>query len=131
MKIKKVLSILFLVSFFSFVIFIAIDGYLNMMEIEKNGITSIGRYISRKDYPKSSANYFVFYVDGKRIKYNIGNEPSVFYRNLGKFYKIKYLKKYNGSMQPLLDQEVTDTAAILEAGFPIEEVRKRLRNQHK
>lgn len=131
MEIKKLLSRIFvylsLVAFFTMLIL----GYLGKYDVENSKKMTIGRYVSQKNYPKTQSNYFVLYIKNERFRLNGGRTPRGFSKNIGKFYRIKYSINQEIIIRPLFDQEITDTAAILEAGFPIEEVRKRLRNQHK
>ena len=131
MSSRKLISRILLTGVVCIISIIAILGYCRSYDINNSNNFTIARYVSYRSYPKSESNYFVFYRNNKRLRVNAGRAPEGFPRNLGRFYRIKYSKKYEEVIRPLFDQEVTDTAAILEAGFPIEEVRKRLRNQHK
>ena len=99
-----------------------IKGYKIKHDLEKNGKITIGKYVSRKNYPKSTKNYFIFYQNGKKNKANGGRSPGGFTENIGKFYKIVYSERYIGKINALFDQEVKDTVLILKAGFKLEDI---------
>ena len=99
-----------------------IKGYIIKYDIENNGQVSIGKYVSQDNWGKGETNYFVYYVNGKKLKGNGGRSPIGFYKNTGKFYKILYSKKYLGHLKAFFDQEVVDTTNILKAGFKKEEI---------
>lgn len=99
-------------------------GYLVNSDLDNYGKESIGRFVSYRKHAKSADYNFTFYIDGKKYKENAGRMPKGFRANRGKFYKIIYSEKYKGSFRVFIDQEVTDTLKILEAGFSNEEIRK-------
>jgi hypothetical protein len=112
-KIYKFIFILMLVG----VIWIIVRGIQLKSNIEEHGIVSVGKYVSYKDYPKTEANYFAFYIDGVKYRDDVGRLPIGFRENLGKFYKIIYSTKYKGNMKVFTDEQITDSLKILEAGF--------------
>lgn len=79
--------------------------------------------MSQDNWGKGETNYFVYYVEGKQFNGNGGRSPIGFYKNIGKFYKISYSKKYLGHLKAFFDKEITDTTAILKAGFKKEELK--------
>jgi hypothetical protein len=123
---------------YTFIIVILIIGFLNYdvykdysmrKEVSLNGKITVAMYLLRKKSNKfSSLHYFLFYLKNTKHKV-IGREvPNDFHKNIGKFYKIKYLEKYSEVIHPLLDQEVTDTSEILKAGFSMDEVLNKRKN---
>jgi len=106
------------ISFFIFLTILICRSYYMNYQIEKYGQIIIGKYVSHKSYPKSQENYFIYYINAKRVKnYAIDNISPDFKHNIGKFYKIKYLDKYPDAIHPIYKEEVTDTIEILKAGF--------------
>jgi len=93
-----------------------IKVYIIKYDVENNGHVSIGKYVSQDNWGKGETNYFVYYVEGKQFQGNGG-------QSLVKFYKISYSKKYLGHLKAFFDQEITDTTAILKAGFKKEELK--------
>lgn len=91
-------------------------------DTENRGKMTIGKYVSHDGWGKGDLNYFVYYVDGKRFSANGGRAPQGFSNNIGKFYRIQYSQKYI-SINAFFDQEVTDSIAILKAGFSEEDIK--------
>lgn len=120
---KNKISKIVLITIVLLVLSLIITGIIRGYDIEKNGKITIGKYISQKNYPKTQTNFFVYYINGVKFKHNGGRTPRGFSKNIGKFYKIKYSIKYIGVITPLLNDEVTDTIAILNAGFTKEDLR--------
>lgn len=119
-KISKYLLILGLIFFIGFLV----KGHYEGVDFRKNLKIGIGKYTARRNYPKTSANFFVYYIKGKKYRHNVRRMPIEFYsNNLGKFYRIKYSEKYVDMIIVLFDQEVTDTVAILEAGFSVKDIK--------
>lgn len=118
-RVSKIVLLFLILGILCLIIVGNIRGY----DIEKNGKITIGKYVSQKNYPKTQTNFFIFYINGVKHKYNGGRVPKGFSKNIGKFYKIKYSTKYKGAIEPLIDQEITDTLAILQAGFARKDIR--------
>jgi hypothetical protein len=109
-----------------FFIYSLVKGHYEGEDFRKNSKDGIGRYVARRNYPKTNVNFFAYYVDGTRRRVSYGDLPKKFYKaNIGKFYKIKYAEKYEDMIIVLLDQEVTDTVAILKAGFSSKDLKKK------
>lgn len=120
---KNKILILILALGVTFVIYSISKGYLIKYDIEKNGKVSIGKFVIQDNYGKGQLNYFIFYINGKEYKGNGGRSPEGFSKNTGKFYKILYSEKYKGHLKALFDEQVTDTLAILKAGFSKHEIK--------
>lgn len=117
-KISKIFVIIFIIC----VIGLMINGYIKKYDVENNGKSSIGKYTLHDSWGKGEANYFIFHINGKKYKGNGGRAPQGFKENIGKFYKIIYSEKYQKTVQAFFNEEVTDTTAILKAGFAKEDL---------
>jgi hypothetical protein len=116
------------ISFFIGLIIMVVNFYNRKYSIEKDGKIIIGKYVYRDKWGKVRSDYFIYNVDDKKYRASSGDSPAGFRENIGKFYKIKYLDKYPDVIYPLYDQEVTDTSEILKAGFSIDEVLNKRKN---
>jgi hypothetical protein len=112
-----VISITFLLLFFTFFIFSIVSGHMIRKDIELNGINSIGKYSSHRSWGKGENNYFSFIVEGVRYKGIVEEAPEDSIKNIGKFYRIRYSKRFKGNLNAFFDQEVKDTIEIVNAGF--------------
>nr|WP_199002863.1 hypothetical protein [Flavobacterium sp. ASV13] len=119
---KNKILVLILASAFTFFIYSLTRGYMIKYDVEKNGKISIGKFVLQDNYGKGQLNYFIFYINGKKYKEDGGRSPEGFSENIGKFYKIIYSEKYQGHIKALFNEQVTDTTAILKAGFSREEL---------
>lgn len=115
---NKILALILILAF-TFFAYSIVKGYMMKYDIEKNGKISVGQFVSQDNYGKGQLNYFIFYINGERYKANGGRSPEGFSKNIGQFYKILYSEKYNGHIKALFNEQVTDTVAILKAGFSI------------
>jgi hypothetical protein len=107
--------------------FILNDLYLKN-KTKKNGIDIIVKFDSVQKLPKRSYYYFSYYIETKKISTCNSGLKELFEFNAisvtpNKFYKAKRSK--NDSKMIIVDQneQVTDTVAILEAGFSIEDIK--------
>ncbi|MBD3583914.1 hypothetical protein [Flavobacterium selenitireducens] len=92
--------------------------YKRKFEIEDSGETIIGKYVLCKSYPKTGRHYFIININYKYYKlYSSKNLPADFKNNIGKFYRIKYLRKYPDIIFPIFESAVIDTSVILNSGF--------------
>ncbi|MFP9112298.1 hypothetical protein ACLI1A_00010 [Flavobacterium sp. RHBU_3] len=123
-KKPKVIPITVVLGIVCLIIFANIRAWNFDRELEKNGKVTIGKYVSRKNYPKTNDNFFIYFMKGLKYRVNGGRLPKEFSKNIGKFYKIKYSDKYVGVIRPMLNEEVTDTTEILKAGFSKEDLGK-------
>lgn len=116
LKIIGKISVVFLILGFLFFLVLLFEGYLIRKDIKLNGKVTVGKCISHRKYKGAKIDYLIYNVDGIRYKgeggSSIGSSESV-----GRFYKIRYSKKYKGSIEANFYQEVTDTIEILKAGF--------------
>lgn len=118
-QIKKQESFLIPILFIIFIIWAGINTNNKEKNIQENGKTIVGKYISYETGENADYNYFVYYINGTRYKKTGGGEaPEGFSGNIGKFYKIKYSEKNPENILALYDQEVTDTIQIIDGGYP-------------
>lgn len=119
------ISKIFLVLFALFIILAIVDGYLKKVNVENNGIKSIGKFIYQDKWAKGELNYFVYFINNKMYKGNGGRAPVGFKKNIGNFYKIIYSKKYKGTVIALFNEQIIDTTLILNAGFSKNDFKKK------
>ncbi|WP_026726157.1 hypothetical protein [Flavobacterium sasangense] len=98
-----------------------INAKIKYNEIQKNGKIGIGKFVEYERKPKTRNYYFEYYNKNKKIRDLIKNPPDGFHKNVGSFYKIKYLDKYENIIVDF-DEKITDTVAILKAGFSKEDI---------
>ena len=116
-----IISVLLLIFSLLFIIILLINGRIIKKDIELNGGLTVGKYIAHERFKKGYTNYFSFYINGVKYK-GIGlGIKNGSYEKIGKFYKIRYSKKYKGSLEAFFDQEVIDTSEILNSGFTIKD----------
>lgn len=90
-------------------------------EIKKNGIDTIGKFVGTKKYPKSVDFIFKFYIDGKETKSSISKVENCKCK-IGKFYLIRYSKKYPDYIEVSFKDEIKDKIKILNSGFKESEI---------
>jgi hypothetical protein len=98
-----------------------INARIKFSEIEKDGKTGIGKFVEYERKPKTRNYYFEYYNKNKKIRDLIKNPPDGFHKNIGGFYEIKYLDKFDDIIVNF-DKEIKDTTLILKAGFSIEDI---------
>lgn len=93
-----------------------------------NGVNIIAKFDSIQRFPKTTLYYFSYFSEGKKISTcNSGLKKLFEFNEItvipNKFYKAK--KNKNDPMIIIVNQEeqVTDTIAILAAGFSLEEIK--------
>ena len=121
-KIIENVSKVFIIAFIVGALGMIAYGYRIKFDIENQGKTSIGKYVSHDSWGKGEVNNLIYYVDGKRFEGNGGRVQKGFENNIGKFYRIQYSTKYENYLKAFFDQEVTDTLEILNAGFSKSEI---------
>jgi len=104
------------------IVFAAIskDNYFN--EIEKNKGTTICKYTYCYHGNKTSTARFRYYIDGVKYKNGGGSCPDYYKDKLKHFYVMHYSTLDPNKIDVDFTQEVTDTTAILNAGFSVEEL---------
>lgn len=100
---------------------IYIKARIKHSQIEENGNIGVGKFVEYVRHPKSRKYYFEYYKFNEKHKVFITNTPERFSKQTGNFYEIKYLDNYDDIIVNF-DKEITDTVAILEAGFSREDI---------
>ncbi|OUL60301.1 hypothetical protein [Flavobacterium sp. AJR] len=124
MKAKsKVVPILILGSFLIFVLYGQIRSYRYEKELKKEGKTTIGRIDSIVRLPKWSNMYTSYYIDNRRYIYHENDlDAEITKTDIGKFYEVKYLSHLPKVIRVNYSKQITDTTAVLKAGFSREEI---------
>ncbi|HEX9981239.1 MAG TPA: hypothetical protein VGB50_11815 [Flavobacterium sp.] len=107
---------------FVIVVFGTYTSKQKMAEIEQSGTPLIAKFSHIKEFPKTVNHYFYFFYGQERINCDIISAPEGFSRNVGRFYRIKYLEKYPERIVVQFDEEVTDRNVILKSGFQEEDL---------
>jgi hypothetical protein len=120
-KISKYILILSFVFFLLFCFFEKRKEKNIEIDINIKGKISVSKYvkqsIGKAKNEDIESNFFVFFIDKIEYKNNAGELPEGFVKNIGKFYRIKYSEKYKGEFKVFINEQVTDTTEILNAGF--------------
>ncbi len=119
-KQQAITTIIFII----IVIFYAVYSKNKRNQIQQDGNNVIAKFIYIKKYVKSNDYFFNFYFKGKEKICSVTVVPNKFSQNIGKFYYVKYLPKYSDLIIVNFNKEVTDTTAILKAGFSIQDIKK-------
>ncbi|MGV3696176.1 hypothetical protein [Flavobacterium sp.] len=131
MTIQDKIGAVFIYSMILGILFLMMRGCNVQNELEAKGKPGIGWYYSKKSHRKGESNFFCFYVDGTQYNESTGSDPKAFKENRGRFYRIRYSEENKGIFKAYFDQEVTDTAEILEAGFSRQDLRNALTQQRR
>ncbi|WP_396171141.1 hypothetical protein [Flavobacterium sp.] len=114
-------------------IFIARDFYIKS-EIKKSNKFTIAKFTLKKRLPKTTNFYFTYFINGEKtvtansgVDYSILNSEAeteiIDNLKINHFYLARYVPKDPDKIivNPL--KEVTDTVAILQAGFTKEDIK--------
>ena len=115
------IGLIFISIVFVLITFFSIKANLKFSEINKNGIVGVGKFVEYKRYPKSRDYFFEYYKNGRKVRDYIINAPDAFHKKLGSFFEIKYVEEFDDIIVNY-DKEITDTVAILSAGFSREDL---------
>jgi hypothetical protein len=106
------------------ILFIQLRAYHFEKELSKNGMFSVGRIDSIVVMPKLTNIYISYYSEKtKLITPERKKVNSIDKDDVGKFYEIKYLKASPSIVRTNFLKQITDTTAILKAGFSIEDLK--------
>ena len=134
LKIKKVIenNKVFLIISIILITLITRDFYIKNKVKELNKFT-IAKFTLKDDLPKRTNFYFTYFLDRKKIttansgiKYSILNTDAetkiIDNLKINCFYLAKYDPQYPNTIIVNPEAQVTDTAAILKAGFTKEDL---------
>lgn len=117
-------AVLILGSIFSFFLFAYVRSYIYKEKFKKEGQITIGRIDSIERLPKWSIIYVSYYVENKKCNYHEDDlDADITKTDIGKFYEIKYLPDSPEIIRVNYLKQITDTTAILKAGFSREEIK--------
>jgi hypothetical protein len=131
---KNTFSKYFVIIFVSVLTLIQLRSCLLNDEIKKNGTNIVVKFTLKDDLPKRTYFYFTYYVNGKKIttansgiQYSILNSDTeteiIDNLKINHFYLAKYVPKDPDKIIVNPSKEVTDTSAILQAGFLKEDIK--------
>ncbi|MBF4483519.1 MULTISPECIES: hypothetical protein [unclassified Flavobacterium] len=124
MSTKKVGGIIVL-SIIIFIIYGQLKSYRYEKELERNGIITIGKIDSIQETPKRNYLYLSYYIGSKKyISFESGLHKNVLPKDIGKFYKIKYLSNSPEIIRGIYSAEIHNQKEILKSGFSLEEIKK-------
>lgn len=119
---RNKISKAFLLFVFFGLIFLFGKGYLYKKEIEQYKEQTICKFFYCKQYPKTSSSYFKYYVDNNEYKNEYGVCPEKYEHKINKFFILHYSSKDPNKIKVDFSEQITDTTAILNAGFKKEEL---------
>lgn len=122
-----------IIIFFILILIFIIKLYFENNKIEEKGMPILTRLESVKKLPKRTNFLFSYYIHGKKISttrcgikksiLNSKEEKDVIDSlEVGAFYLAKYLPEYPNDIQVNPYKKITDTTAILKAGFSKEDI---------
>ncbi len=92
-------------------------------ELKKNGKITIGRIDSIERLPKWSIIYLSYYINNKKYVFSQDDlDTGITRDDLLKFYEVRYLPSSPEIIRGDYSKQITDTTAILKAGFLREEI---------
>lgn len=122
-KKKNIIPLLVLIAFFVFVLYGQLQSYQYENKLKLDGQVTIGRIDSIVRVPKSYTVFISYIILNKN--YNsfenaLGKKISS--KDVGKFYEFRYLLDSPEIVRGDYFKQITDTTAILKAGFSKEEI---------
>ncbi|NRT13747.1 hypothetical protein HNP99_000072 [Flavobacterium sp. 28A] len=122
-KKKNVIPLLFLLAFFIFLLYGQIRSLRYDNDLKERGVVTIGKIDSIQKFPKRSYLWISYYIRNKKYSSSENNSYiEITNKNIGRFYYVKYLPNSTNIVRGVYSEEVTDTVAILNAGFSREEI---------
>lgn len=132
---KNTFSKYFTIIFVSILLLIQLRSCLLKNEIKKNGTNIVVKFTLKDDLPKRTYFYFTYFVNGKKITtansgihYSILNSEAeteiIDSLKINHFYLARYTPKDPDKIIVDATKQVTDTVAILQAGFSKEDIKK-------
>lgn len=122
-KKKNIIPLLVLIAFFVFVLYGQLQSYHYENKLKLDGQVTIGRIDSIVRFPKSYTVFISYIILNKN--YNsfenaLGKKISS--KDVGKFYEFRYLLNSPEIVRGDYFKQITDTTAILKAGFSRKEI---------
>ncbi|RZJ65820.1 MAG: hypothetical protein EOO50_12460 [Flavobacterium sp.] len=124
MTLKEKMAKSMIAIFISGIAGLLLYGYLIEKDAEKNGIVTVGKYVSHSRSGKHESNYFDYYISGKKYQADGGLITPGFEKNIGKFYEIKRSSRFTHIVNANYGNEIRDQEVILSAGFTVQEIER-------
>jgi len=125
MNIKsKTIAILLPILLLVFILFGQIRSCEFDQELKESGQLTIGKLDSIRKFPKRTYLCISYYINNE--KYNSsesGFKKNISDKDIGKYFKLKYLKKSPEIIRGIYSKQITDTVLILQAGFAKEDIK--------
>lgn len=99
-----------------------IKGHLRSKEIQENKKQTICKFTFCKTFPKTTESFFKYNVNNKQYRNSYGRCPDHYDEKINKFFIIYYSSKDPNKIIVDFSKQITDTTAILKAGFTREEI---------
>lgn len=124
-KKSKILAILIIFFILIFIIYGQLKSYRYEKELLKDGKVTIGKLDSIEEHPKRTYLHISYYIGKKKIiSFESGLNKKVSSKDIGKFYKIKYLLNSPEIIRGIYSEQIIDSMAILKAGFSKKDIEK-------
>ncbi|SHM44123.1 hypothetical protein [Flavobacterium chilense] len=117
-NISKLIAIVIVVG----IVFLFVKGYLYKKEIRENRKKTVCKFTFCKIAPKTTTSFFKYIVNNKRYRNSYGQCPDSCDMKINKFFILYYSSKDPNKIEVDLSKQITDTTAILNAGFSKEEL---------
>lgn len=122
-KKKSIIPLLILLGFIFFVLYCQLQSRQYENKLKRDGQTAIGRIDSIVRYPKSSTVFISYIISNKKYNsFESALDKKISSKDVGRFYEFRYLLDSPEIVRGNYLKEVTDTVAILNAGFSKEEI---------
>ena len=113
-NLKTIILIIFIVCLISF---IQLRAYYFERKLSKKGVFTIGRIDSIIVMPKLTNIYLSYYSGKVKFITPERKKNQIKQVDIGKFYELRYLKTSPTIVRTNFSKQITDTTAILKAGF--------------
>jgi hypothetical protein len=114
-------GLLIVIPIFAFIMYGQLKSCRYEKQLDSKGIITIGKIDSIQILPKRSYIYLSYYIHGKKYSsFESGLQKSISKKDIGKFYKVKYLEISPEIIRGIYSEQITDTLSILNAGFNIQ-----------
>lgn len=119
---KKIIYSIPVIIFFYFLIYSINKGCNYTKEINENKAQTICKYIECEHRLKVNGSFFEYYVKDSLYRTEYGRCPENYEDKINKFFVLDYSSKDPSKIIVDFSNEVTDTTAILKAGFSKEDL---------
>lgn len=107
------------------IFFLFLKGYLYEKEIEDNKEQTVCKYVFCKSFPKTTESFFKYNIKNKWFRNSYGECPDSSNIRINKFFVLYYSSRDPDKIEVDFSKEITDTTAILKAGFSREDIERK------